>query len=668
MKTATHAQIANTIRMMAVDAIQAANSGHPGAPMGLADVAHVLWSRHLRFDPTDPSWPGRDRFVLSGGHASMLLYAQLHLWGFDVSLDDIKAFRQWGSKTPGHPEFGHTPGVEATTGPLGQGVANAVGMALAAKLIGARVNVEADELQPIEQRVFALCGDGDLMEGVSAEAAALAGHWRLDNLVCLYDDNKITIDGDTSLALSEDMAGRFTAAGWHVQAIDGHDPEAIDAALTRAIAHTGQPALIICRTHIGWGSPNRVDTNKVHGSPLGEAELALTREALGWPAARFHVPEAVADFFQIAADAKAAERQAWEACFCRWRDRQPEAAARYDALLAQALPEDLAARLIKATPASGATRKLSEAALNAAAEALPFFIGGSADLTGSNGTAIKGGGLVGHPEASSTFALSFAHKQIPFGVREHAMAAITNGILFHGGLRPFGATFLAFSDYQRGALRVAALSKLPNLFVLTHDSVFLGEDGPTHQPVEHHWALRAIPNLDYFRPADGLETAMAWCAGLRRLDGPTALSLTRQDLPALTRPEGFDPEEILRGGYALNEIEAPEVILVATGSEVALCVEAAARLSPRRVRVVSMPCFDRFERQDEAYREALIPSDHPQVVTVEAGITGPWAALTGRRGLRIGLDTFGFSAPAERIAEEIGLTAEAIAARVQARL
>ncbi len=662
-------RITSTIRLLAADAVQAANSGHPGAPMGQADLSHVLWDEFLRFDPTDPQWPGRDRFVLSCGHASMLLYAQLHLWGYAVSLDDVKAFRQWDSITPGHPEVGMTPGVEVTTGPLGQGVATSVGMALAAKLLSARLATDA--FDPMGQRIFTLCSDGDLMEGISSEAASLAGHWQLDNLVWLYDDNKITIDGRTELAFTEDVAGRFAAFGWRILHADGHDAASVRAALKGATdGGDAKPTLIICATHIGKGSPNKVDTSGVHGSPLGDAELALVREGLGWPEARFHVPDDVRAWFAERQAAKRAERAEWQAKYEAWRAAAPDKAALFDRLWSGELPADLAERLVAAAPAKGATRKTSQAVITAALDLLPGLVGGSADLTGSNGTALTGG-LVGAPGAAGGhYDFSFAGRQIPFGIREHAMGAITNGILLHGGLKAFGATFLVFSDYLRPTMRLAALSHLPNLFVFTHDSIFLGEDGPTHQAVEHHWALRTIPNLAYWRPADGVEVGMAWAWALQQTTQPSAFAFTRQNLPAIERHAGFTPADVARGGYLVTDAEDPEVILVGTGSELHLCTGAAAALTAagRRVRVVSMPCVDLFLAQPADYQDALLPPRHPAVVTVEAGITGPWRQIAGRRGLCIGLDRFGASAPAEELAERFGLTVEAVTARVTAFL
>ncbi len=663
--------LTTTLRMLAADAVQKADSGHPGAPMGQADMAHVLWTDFLRFDPSDPAWPGRDRFVLSCGHASMLLYGLLHLWGYDLTMEDLQSFRQWGSRTPGHPEVGHTPGVEVTTGPLGQGVANAVGLALAAKMMRARVDVPGDPFQVMAQRVFAICSDGDLMEGISSEAASLAGHWRLDNLVMLYDDNKITIDGSTDLAFTEDVARRFEAFGWRVLRADGHDAVAVHAALEAATAAPGppHPVLIVCRTHIGWGSPNKVDTEGVHGAPLGDAELALTREQLGWPDARFHIPETARRWFAEAAAGKRAARKTWDEGFAAWRERHPARAALFDAHWSNALPDDLEARLLAAAPAKGATRKTSSAVLQAAVAAAPQLVGGSADLTGSNSLAIAGATPVGDPEAHPTLGFDFAGRQIHFGIREHAMAAISNGMLLHGGLRTFVGTFLVFSDYMRPSVRLAALSHLPNILVFTHDSIFLGEDGPTHQAVEHMWALRIIPGVVDFRPADGVETAMAWAYALRHATGPVAMALTRQNLPALSRPASFEPADVLKGAYVLSDDAHPELCLVGTGSEVGLIVLAAEllRAEGRRVRVVSMPSYALFDRLSRAEQAAVVPTD-VVVVTVEAGTTTPWRALTGREGLTLGLDRFGASAPADVLAEKFGFTPAQVAHRVQAHL
>ena len=666
MNTDLRLDAANTLRFLAADAVQQANSGHPGAPMGQADIALTLWDEVLRFDAQDPAWPGRDRFVLSCGHASMLLYSLLHVWGFDVSLDDLKDFRQWGSKTPGHPEVGHTPGVEMTTGPLGQGVATSVGMALAAKMLSARL--ATDSFDPMAQRVFTLCSDGDLMEGVSSEAASLAGHWQLDNLVWLYDDNKITIDGATDAAFREDIPQRFESMGWMVLHADGHDAGELSTALKLA-TDADKPVLVVCRTHIGWGSPNKVDTSGVHGSPLGDAELALTRAALGWPDERFFVPSDVAGWFYERGQKKRAERLEWDAKLAAWRTEAPEKAALYDRLLSGGTEVDLYKALVAAAPDGQATRKISQAVLNEAIAQLPGLVGGSADLIGSNGLKIPNTVAVGHPDVQASIPFSFEGRQIYFGIREHAMGAITNGMLLHGGLRPFSGTFLVFSDYVRPAMRLAALSNLPNIFVFTHDSIFLGEDGPTHQPVEHHWALRPMVNLSYWRPADGLEVAMAWAWALAQTSQPTAFAFTRQSLPKIERGEGFDPRTVWKGGYVVSDAADPELILLGTGSELHLCTGAAAQLAAEghRVRVVSMPSVSVFEGQSAAYQAEVLPDGVP-VITVEAGITGPWKAFTGRTGANIGLDRYGASAPAKVLAEKFGLTEAAVADRARALL
>ena len=659
-------KVVTTLRMLAVDGVEKANSGHPGAPLGQADIAFLLFHEFLRFNPTQPAWWGRDRFVLSCGHASMLQYSLLHLWGYDVSLDDLKSFRQWGSITPGHPEVGLTPGVEVTTGPLGQGIANSVGMALAAKLVSARVGTE--DFNVVPQRVYALCSDGDLMEGLSSEAASLAGHWGLSNLIWLYDDNKITIDGDTELAFTEDVGARFVAFGWNVLHADGHDADEVRVALRQANRERERPTLIVCRTHIGYGSPNKVDTAAVHGAPLGGSELNATKLNFDWPTeGSFLVPDEVRQFFATARAEKQQAHAAWEAGYQDWRRRHPGNAGRLDELMRAKAPEDLQEELLQATPASGPTRKLSGAALLAAAKVMPSLVGGSADLTESNNTSLEVLGIVGNLERTRKHPVSFAGRQIHYGIREHAMGAINNGILLHGGLRPFGGTFLVFSDYVRPAIRLAALSHLPNIFVFTHDSIFLGEDGPTHQPIEHLWALRTMPGVTDFRPADGTEVAMAWFFALAHARGPVFFALTRQALPAIARRPDFGASDVLRGGYIVSDADDPEIILVGTGSELHLCAAAAARLTTegRRVRVVSMVSFGLFQRQSAAYREAVIPALHPRIATVEAGVTWPWRGLTGPTGLNIGIDSFGASAPASVLAEKFGLTVDAVFARLR---
>lgn len=659
---------AHTLRFLAADAIQKANSGHPGAPMGQADLAMALWDAHLRFDPQDPQWIGRDRFVLSCGHASMLLYGLLHLWGFDVSIDDLAQFRQWDSRTPGHPEVGHTPGVELTTGPLGQGVATSVGMALANRMLSARF--ADDQFDPVGARVFALCSDGDLMEGISAEAASLAGHWKLDNLIWLYDDNKITIDGHTALAFTEDIPRRFEACGWRILHADGHDFASLNAALAAAVRSDGRPTLVVCRTQIGWGSPNKIDTSGVHGSPLGEAELAATRQALNWPADRLSVPEDVAQSLAGRIEAKRAERAAWDTAFEAWRARDSARAQTLTRMLDQAVPADLLEKLLAATPAAGATRKLGGAALEAALKILPWLAGGSADLFGSNGFPMKNDLVVGHPDQSlPEQAFGYEGRKLHFGIREHAMGAITNGFLLHGGLRAFSGTFLVFSDYVRPAVRLAALSQLPNLFVFTHDSIFLGEDGPTHQPVEHHWALRDMPGLVYWRPADGVEAAQAVAWSLAQRTQPCAFALSRQDLPALPRAEGQAAQGLAAGAWVVQAPEGARATLVGTGSEVHLCLEAAQLLAAQGlpVRVVSMPAVELFVAADEATQAAILPEELP-ICTVEAGITLPWRAISGRKGLNVGIDRFGASAPAQVLAEQFGFTPAQLAARVSSWL
>jgi transketolase len=519
----------------------------------------------------------------------------------------------------------------------------------------------------MSQRVFAICSDGDLMEGISSEAASIAGHWRLDNLVWLYDDNRITIDGSTDLSFSEDVARRFEGMGWKVLASDGHDRSALREALDTAVAHEGQPVLIICRTHIGYGSPNKVDSSASHGAPLGNDELALTRAQLDWSHAPFEVPTDVQSWFATAQAEKSGSRAEWETRFSAWRTRNPEAADTYDRLWNPESADSLWETLAAAAPGAGATRKISAAVIQKAAEMVPSLVGGSADLSGSNGVVIKGAGVIGAPSYEGQ-DFSFGGRQFYFGVREHAMGSITNGLLLHGGLRPFSGTFLVFSDYMRPAIRLAALCNLPNIFVFTHDSIFLGEDGPTHQPVEHHWALRTIPGLNYFRPADGLETAMAWAWAIKEQSAPTAFGLTRQGVPEIQRRDDFDPREIWRGGYAVNNVDDPDVILVGTGSELHLCTGAAEALAAygKRARVVSMPCYDLFAAQDAQYRHAILPPGHPAVVTVEAGITQPWQALTGTDGLNIGIDRFGASAPASVLAEQFGFTVDAITRKVRA--
>jgi len=650
----------NTIRFLAADAVEKAKSGHPGAPMGLADVAYFIWMRQLRYRPQDPAWPNRDRFVLSAGHASMLLYAMLHLSGYDLSMDDLRQFRQLGSKTPGHPERGMTPGVETTTGPLGQGFGNGVGMALAAKMLAARFN-DAD-FSPTTYRVFGIVSDGDLMEGVASEAASLAGHWGLDNLVYVYDDNRITIEGDTKLAFSEEVAPRFEAYGWHVEHADPYDHLALNAALDRAVAETDRPSLVIVRGHIGYGAPNKHDTASAHGEPLGHDELAAAKRSLGWPESpSFLVPDEVRARFADRAVSLADDYAAWNQGMTAWRQAHPEKAAQWDALLERHVPDDILEDLVASAPAdTNATRAHGNKVLQRAAARVPALVGGSADLEPSTKTRIK--------DSASVQRGAFAGRNFHFGIREHGMSAICNGLAMSGAFIPYGSSFLVFTDYARPSIRLSALIGIQTIWVYTHDSIFVGEDGPTHEPVEHLAALRAIPNLTVVRPADGIETAGAWGIALERREGPTLLALTRQKLPPLERPDSFTADSLRRGGYVLRESPAGDAItLIATGSEVSLAVAAADRLDAEGLatRVVSMPAPQSFLSQDEAWRHAVLPPGGRRV-SIEAGVTDYWYRLIGEHGLAIGIDRYGESAPYQDLAEHFGFTPEQVAARVLA--
>ncbi len=647
----------NTIRFLAVDAVERAKSGHPGMPMGMADVAFVLWTRFLRYQPHDPAWPDRDRFVLSAGHGSMLLYAMLHLAGYDLSIEELLRFRQLGSRTPGHPELGVTPGVETTTGPLGQGFGNGVGLALAARMLAARFN--GPDFSPITHRVFGIVSDGDLMEGVASEAASLAGHWGLGNLIYVYDDNHISIEGDTALTFTEDVARRFEAYDWQVQRAEPYDHAALGRALAAAVAETGRPSLILTRSHIAYGAPHKHDTREAHGEPLGPEEALAAKRALGWPESpTFLVPDEVRALFAERAAALRREYDAWRAGIQHWRARDAERAARWDALIERQIPSDLFDRLIAGAPSgAAATRVHGNAILQQAAARVPSLVGGSADLEPSTRTRIQ--------DSPSVQRASFAGRNFHFGVREHAMGAIVNGLAL-GGFIPYAASFLIFSDYARPAIRLAALMKRQVIWVLTHDSVFLGEDGPTHEPVEHLTALRAMPNLLVIRPADGLETAAAWALALERRDGPTLLALTRQGLPALERPASFAPAHLRRGGYLLRESTSRNAVtLIATGSEVALAAAAAVLLDAGGVpvRVVSMPAPQLFLQQEPGWREAVLPPGGARV-SIEAGATDYWHRLVGERGLAIGIDRFGESAPLQQLQEHFGFTPDAVARRV----
>ena len=660
-------RIENTIRFLAVDAVERASSGHPGAPMGLARPAFELWDRHLRFDPSDPDWPLRDRFVLSNGHASMLLYALLHLFGFDLSLDEIMRFRQLDALTPGHPEYGDTPGVELTTGPLGQGFAHGVGMALAGRLTRARFGVGGEG--PGHHHVYGIVSDGDLMEGVSAEAGSLAGHLGLGNLIYLYDDNRITIDGPTSISFSEDVAKRFEAQRWHVQRLDGENHEGLSAALAAARDEVERPSLVIMRTTIGLGSPNKAGTSKAHGEKLGAEEVKLTKEAVGWPLQpEFWIPDDVSAYFAERAAAKRVERAEADTALARWRDAHPDRASAWEAARGRRLPDDLNARLAEGLAGKdAATRKHGATVLARLVDLAPHWVGGSADLAGSAAPPILAGrGIVGRGAAAG--ADPFAGDNIHFGVREHAMAAITNGIALDRTLRPYCGTFLIFSDYMRPALRLAALMKLPSTFVFTHDSIFLGEDGPTHQPIEQLDSLRAVPGLTVFRPADGIETAMAWAWIAQRARGPAMLALSRQTLRALEREAPFALEDVWRGGYAVRDPGADaKVVLVASGSEVVLACDAADKLRAEGLtaRVVSLPCLELFLEQPEEYRHRLVPEDGAPVIAVEAARGESLRRLVGHRGLICGIDRFGASAPLADLAEAFGFTPDRLAARIR---
>ncbi|HEX7122194.1 MAG TPA: transketolase [Gemmatimonadaceae bacterium] len=652
----------NTVRTLAMDAVQRAASGHPGAPMALAPLAYLLFTRHLKHDPRDPTWPDRDRFVLSNGHASMLLYASLYLSGYDLTLDDLRDFRQWESKTPGHPESFVTPGVETTTGPLGQGFANAVGMAAAEAHLAAVFNRDGHPI--VDHHTWFICSDGDLMEGISHEAASFAGHFRLGKLIGFYDDNRITIDGSTDLTFSEDVAARFESYGWHVQRVaDVNDLDAVEAAIAAARAESSRPSLIIARTHIGYGSPNKQDSAKAHGEPLGEEEVALAKKNLGWTAAEpFHVPDEALAHWRRAQAAGAEAHEAWRRQLIAYSKAYPAEAKELGRRIQGDLPGGWQSAIPSFTQENGAvaTRAASGVVLNALAAKIPELMGGSADLSGSNNTIIKNAG---------TFAANnYAARNMHFGVREHAMAAIMNGMALHGGVRPYGGTFLVFSDYMRPAVRLAALMRVRVLFVFTHDSIGLGEDGPTHQPIEHLTALRAIPNLTVIRPADASEVAEAWRTALLHNDGPVALVLTRQKVPFIDRTGRGAAAGLAKGGYVLADAQggAPEVVLMASGSEVAIALEAQAALAREqiRARVVSMPSHELFLRQPESYRREVLPVGVPRV-SIEAGHPMSWQRFVGEDGIAMGLERFGASAPYQRIYQELGLTAERMVAHAR---
>ena len=642
----------NTVRTLAMDAVQQADSGHPGTAMALAPLAYVLWLRHLKYNPANPEWRDRDRFVLSAGHACMLLYSVLYLTGYDVTLDDIKSFRQWASKTPGHPEYGMTPGVEATTGPLGQGIGNAVGMAIAEAQLAALYNRPGHEI--FNHYTYFLASDGDLMEGISHEACSLAGHLKLGKLIGFYDDNRITIDGSTDLAFSDDSAKRFESYGWHMQRVgDGNDLEALDAAIVAAQRERARPSLIIVRTHIGWGSPNKQDTADAHGAPLGVEEIKLTKQNLGWPSLEtFFVPEEALERWRSAKPRGARLESEWRKRWDAYRAEYPDLAAELDRRFAGRLPEGWDAALPAFGPKDAqATRAASGKVLNAIAAKIPDLIGGSADLTGSNNTELKGAGVF--------TATNHTGRNFHFGIREHGMGATLNGLALHGGFIPFGGTFLIFSDYMRPSIRLAALTHLRTIYVFTHDSIGLGEDGPTHQPIEQLAALRAIPNLAVIRPSDPTEVVEAWKAAVTHRVGPVALVLTRQRVSVIDRTKYAPAAGLHQGGYVLADSPNPEVVLVATGSEVELILGAYEKLKAegRRPRAVSMPCLEYFARQPDTYRESVLPPNVP-VVAVEAGAPQSWYRWVGPSGTILGIERFGASAPYQRIYKELGLTVD----------
>ena len=661
----TRRQLANAVRALSMDAVQKANSGHPGMPMGMADIAQVLWADFLKHNPGNPQWPDRDRFVLSNGHGSMLLYSLLHLSGYPLSIDDLRSFRQFGTPTAGHPEVDHHLGIETTTGPLGQGVANAVGMALAEKILAATFNRPGHAV--IDHRTWVFLGDGCLMEGVSHEACSLAGTLKLGKLVCFYDDNGISIDGEVHGWFTDDTPVRFAAYGWQViRNVDGHDADALRRAIESARADTARPTLICCKTIIGWGSPNKQGTEATHGAPLGDAEIAATRKQIDWPYEPFVVPDDIRQAWDGRATGARAESE-WQGRLAAYRNAHPELAVELERRLNGELPAgwhkaiDDYIRAAVEKPAALATRSSSQQVLNALGAVIPELLGGSADLTGSNNTNHKASKAVTGADAAGNY--------LHYGVREFGMTAIMNGIALHGGFIPYGGTFLVFSDYARNAARMAALMKQRVILVYTHDSIGLGEDGPTHQPVEHVASLRMIPGMRLWRPCDAVETAAAWADSVEHRNGPTSLILTRQALPPMLR-SAAQQAHIAKGGYVLVEAAgAPQCVLIATGSEIALAVEAAKALTEqgRRIRVVSMPCTDLFDAQPQQYREAVLPPGVP-CVAIEAGVRDGWWRYVGGRGAVIGMNTFGASAPAKQLFEHFGFTRDNVLRTVEGLL
>jgi len=653
----------NTIRFLSADGVEAAGCGHPGMPMGMADAAYVLWTLFLKHNPHDPKWVDRDRFVLSAGHGSMLLYSLLYLTGYDLPLAELQNFRQWGSKTPGHPEYGHAPGVETTTGPLGQGFATGVGMALATRLLAARYNKPGHTI--VDHKIYAIASDGDLMEGVASEAASLAGHLGLSEIIYLYDDNHISIEGSTDLAFTEDVAARFRAYNWFVQEVDGYDLSALASAIRAAQAEGERPSLIKVRTHIGYGAPNLQDTSAVHGAAMGEAELNAAKQNLGWPVEpRFFVPDEALSTFREAVDAGARAQADWQARFDAYAAAYPELAAEFELRMHGELPAgwdaDLPAFADASKPLS--TRKASGAVLNAISPNLPALIGGSADLAPSNNTRISG--------QADVNTGAFEGRNLHFGVREHAMGAVMNGLALHGGFIPYGGTFMVFSDYMRPAIRLAALMRAHVVYVFTHDSIGLGEDGPTHQPVEHLAALRAIPGLTVIRPADATETVAAWQVAIEH-DGPVALALTRQNIDIQDRTRFPPAAELAKGAYVLVDADGtPDLILIATGSEVEVALAARAVLAEQGVqaRVVSMPSWELFEKQPQAYKDAVLPPQVTARLAVEAGVRLGWDRYVGLQGGVVSIERFGASAPYKTLWQEFGFTGPAVAEQAMSLL
>ncbi len=653
----------NTVRMLAVDAVEKATCGHPGMPMEAAPLAHLLWTKHMKYNPKNPDWPDRDRFVLSAGHGSMLLYSMLHLSGYDLSLDEIKNFRQWESLTPGHPEYGLTAGVETTTGPLGQGIATAVGMAMAESHLAARFN--SSDLEIVDHHTYVFASDGDLMEGVASEGCSMAGHLGLGKLIVFYMDNQITIEGSTALAFTENVGLRFDAYGWHVQRVmDGNDLGSLDAAVNTAKNVTDKPSLVICRTTIGFGSPNKAGTSKIHGEKLGADEVALTKQNLGWPEEpAFYIPDEVRERYKETVSRGAELESQWQQTYDAYAAAHPDLAAQWQLGLDRALPDGWDQNLPVFKPDDGAvaTRSASGDTLNAIASRVPNLIGGSADLAGSNNTNLDGFG--------DYAADGYDNRNLHFGVREHGMGAALNGMMVHGGIIAYGGTFLVFSDYMRPAIRLAALMGISPIYVFTHESIGLGEDGPTHQPVEHYAALRSLPQLTVIRPSDATETVEAWRAALNNQEGPTALLLTRQKIPVLDRSTLADADGLHKGAYILVDADsgAPDVILIASGSEVQVALDARQQLASVGVatRVVSMPSWELFDRQPRLYQETVLPPEVTARVAVEAGVTMGWERYVGSHGDVIGLDRFGASAPVKVLMDRLGFTPDNAAARAK---